>query len=100
MSETISWDNVYRKNSNIVARKIADEVILVPIRGNLADMQRIFSLNTLAEFIWNSLDGQRPLRDIRNDISDNFEVEESTAKKDISELIDQLMDYNLIAAVS
>ena len=100
MAEVFSLDKVYRKNGDIVVRKIADEVILVPIQGNLADMQRIFSLNSMAEFIWDQLDGARSLNDIRNDVTKNFEVEDVIAVKDISELIDRLIDYKLITVVS
>lgn len=71
-------------------------MILVPIRGNLADMQRIFSLTPVAEFIWERLDGARSVKEIRTDLIQSFEVDRETAEKDISEFIDELIDNKLI----
>ncbi len=93
------WDRVYDHKNNIVTRKIADETILVPIYGNLADMQRIFSLTPVAAFIWERLDGVRPLKDIRMDITQTFDVDEATAGADISELIHSLAGFRLITDI-
>jgi hypothetical protein len=46
---------VYRKKKDLVTREIAGETLIVPTRGNLADMQRIFALNGVAGFIWQHL---------------------------------------------
>jgi hypothetical protein len=43
---------IYTKSPDIVFRRIADEVILVPIRRNTADLEKIYTLNASASFIW------------------------------------------------
>ena len=40
------------KDPNIVSRKIAGEVILVPIRKNVGDLESIYTLNEVAARIW------------------------------------------------
>ena len=89
-------DRIYCKNGNIVSRKIADEMILVPIHGNLADMQKIFSLTPVAEFIWEHLDGKRSVKEIHTEVIQFFDVESETATQDITELIDRLKAHGLI----
>jgi len=91
------WKRIYRKNGDIVVRKIAEEVILVPIRGNIGDMQRIFTLNPVAELIWEELDGKKTLNDIRQHVIEIFEVKEVEAEKDIMEFMEQLHEYDLVA---
>jgi hypothetical protein len=86
----------YRKVEDIVVRKVVGEVILVPISGNLADMQRIFALNPVAEFIWEKLDGQTPLLEIHNDILDYFEIDAHQAETDLVGFIDELAAARLI----
>lgn len=93
-------NSIYRKREDIVTRQIAGETILVPIRSNLADMQRLFSLNTAAEYIWQQLDGKRNLKEIHDGILANFEVEKEQADSDIREFISQLMDAAIIEEVT
>jgi len=90
------WDTVFTKDENIVARKIAGEMLLVPIRGNLADMQRIFALNPVGEFIWNHLDGKKTVKSIRDTLLEEFDVEQAEAETDITEFIDELQSMDLL----
>lgn len=86
----------FKKNKSIVSRKVADEMLLVPVRGHLADMERIFTLNPVAEHIWEQLDGERQMEEIRDSILDTFDVAEEEAEADISEFIGDLLTADLI----
>ena len=88
-------DRVSRRDEQVVSRTIVGETILVPIRGKLADLQRIFALDPVAEFIWKKLDGTRTLSDIRDEIVDVFEVDEERAAADLLEFVDQLITEGL-----
>jgi hypothetical protein len=90
------WDKIFRKNEQIVSRNIAGELFLVPIRGKLADMQQIFTLNPVGEYIWQELDNQKRLKDICNGVISNFKVEKEQAESDISDFIHELLDSDLI----
>ncbi len=52
----------FKKKEEIVSREIAGETILVPIKGKLADMQRIFALENVSEYIWQQLDGEKKVK--------------------------------------
>ncbi len=86
----------FRKKEEIVTRRIAGETLLVPIYGDLANMERIFALDPVAEFIWEQLDGERSLRDIRDGVLDAFDVREEQAETDIFEFIEELLEAKLI----
>jgi len=83
------------RNNDIVSRNIAGETILVPIRGNLADMQNIFTLNKIGAFIWERLDGKRPLSQIIGLLLDHFDVSSEEAENDILEFIAQVLATGL-----
>lgn len=91
----ISWDKIFRKNEAVVSRKIADELFLVPVKGSLANMQRIFTLNPVAEYIWQELD-KKNLNDICNGVVSTFEADRGQAETDIREFITELLEANLI----
>ena len=88
---------IYNKNQDIISRTILDETILVPISGNLANMQNIFSLDSVSAFIWEHIDGTKTLNDIHQLVVHVFDVEASQALKDIYEFIDELENSELIA---
>ena len=90
---------VYKTDENIITRKILDETILVPIRGKLADMQIIFTLNSVSEYIWDNLNGERTLEDIVNGIKRTFDVKRVVAIEDVSEFIGDLIKENLVTEV-
>ena len=56
---------IYKKNGDIVTRRIAGDLFLIPIRGKIAEMQRIFVLNPVGECIWQEIDSQKSLDEIR-----------------------------------
>jgi hypothetical protein len=98
LSEQDWKTNVFRKRGELVSRDIAGETILVPIKGKLADMQRIFSLNPVASYIWGRLDGERSLGAVVKDIVDNFDVGQTEAEGDLKELIEELVKASLLEA--
>ncbi len=87
---------VFKKDERIVTRGVAGETILVPLRGKLAELQRIFSLNPVAEYIWQELDGKRSVEEIRDDVLANFAVEKEQADREIDLFVKELLEAGLI----
>ena len=92
------WQERYAKNPQVITRQIAGEVLLVPISGELANMQKLFALNNaVSEYIWEHLDGSKPLKDVLQGVVDNFSVEESQAAEDILAFVQELQESGLIS---
>jgi Coenzyme PQQ synthesis protein D (PqqD) len=89
-------DQVFRKNENFVFRQIDDETILVPIKNNVGDMGSIYNLNEVGAFVWEHLDGEKTLSDIKNKIAVEFEVTPEAAEADLMEFVDQLKEIEAI----
>ncbi len=96
--EEIIWDRTFRRAANVVYRKIAGEHFLVPIRGNLADMRRIFTLTPTGVFIWDRLDGAAPLSDLRDAVLDEFDTSREEAGADIAAFLEHLLEAGLAEA--
>jgi hypothetical protein len=99
-SDRISMDilaKVYRKSDSIVFRKIGDEFILVPIRLNVGDLDSIYTLNETAARIWELIDGERSLDEIKRTMIKEFDVTPTEAGRDVVEYLQQL---EVIKAVS
>ncbi len=95
----MSPDRCYTRNPDYVFRRIADEVILLPIRKNLGDLESIFTLNEVAARVWELLDGRRTLGEIRDQIVAEFEVGPETVEADLEGLLRRLEEIGAASLV-
>lgn len=96
LREHADRDRSFRRNGTIVERRIAGEFFLVPVRGRLADMQAIFALNRVGEFIWQHLGEHKNIPDICCEVVAAFEVANEEAETDVREFIGDLLEAGLI----
>ena len=88
----------YRRGLEAVARRIADEFLLVPLRGGCADLQRVYALSPVAEHVWETLgDGERTLEELCSAVLDAFEVDRPTAERDLRAFLAELEREGLVA---
>ena len=90
---------IYRQDDSIVSRRIEDEVILVPIRQNVADLGSIYTLNEVGAYIWEQIDGHRTAAEILPLVVGEFEITEEEAQKDLTEFMQQLSAIGAIIRV-
>lgn len=88
---------IYRHDPNIVSRLIAGEMILVPIRKNVGDMESIYTLNETAARIWDLIDGQRSAAEILDMIIAEFDIDRGEAETDLMELLQDLIGIGALA---
>ena len=75
-----------------VTREVGNELILVPLTGNIAQMNEMFTLNETAKTIWENMDQVESLEELKQVILDNFEIDEMTAENDIKKFLTHLLD--------
>ncbi len=92
-------DAVFARNEEVVSRKIVDELILVPMRKDVADMETLYTLNEVGARVYELIDGKRALREIVNTIVTEFEVTKQQAESDVREFIAQLLEVESIYEV-
>lgn len=89
----------YEKDPSVVYREIAGEAILVPIRRNVADMESIYTLDSVGAVIWDLIDGERTLVDILDALLGEYDVEANVLSRDLDEFVEQLASVGAIRAV-
>ena len=90
-------DSVFQKNSDFIPRKIAGELVLIPLQRKLVNINSIYNLNEVGCFVWDLIDGKRKTYEIKKTLCKEFEVSEETASEDLQALIDQLLEIKAIA---
>jgi hypothetical protein len=95
----MKFDSVYKKADNIVTRKVMDEILLVPISGDLASMDELYTLNDTGAFIWQALDGTRTLAEIGRQLEQEYDAPEEVIRADLREVMDGLIDVGLVVSI-
>ncbi len=89
-------EKIYKKSDSVVSRKIADEVILVPIRQDVGDLEKIYTLNEVASRIWELVDGRATLKEIRDVIVNEYEAPPIEVEKDIMGCLRELKSVKAV----
>ncbi len=89
---------VFRHNDSLVARDLAGEKVIIPVRGKVGDLGSIYTLNAVANDVWNLLDGKRRVCDVVTRLQLEYEVDPLTLASDIQHLIVDLQQEGLIVA--
>lgn len=84
--------SVYRKKREVVIRKIGGEYILVPVIDDIIEMNCIYNLNETGAFIWDMIDGNRNVSEIKNEMLNEFEAESDDIRKDLEDFLFQIED--------
>ncbi len=90
----------YRKNNDIIYRKVAGEAMLLPISQKVGEIRSsLYTLNETAAYAWEMLDGERTLADICILMVAEFAVDADQAKQDLLELVEQLEEIGALQVV-
>lgn len=83
-------------NKEVVTRRIADELLLVPIRHTAKDVDSIYTLNETAAFIWECVDGKTSITEIIDFVITTFAVPREEAATDVFALFTDLKNLGFI----
>ena len=89
----------FAKDPSIVSRNVAGEQILVPIRQKAGEIDSIYTLNEVASRIWELLDGEKQVEEIKNAIVEEFEVSQKEAEEDLLKFLQQLEEAGAVRTV-
>lgn len=76
--------------SKFVARQVTDELVIVPLSGNVAQMNELFTLNETGKFIWENVTETNDTASIAKLMSETFDIDEATAINDVNVFLAQM----------
>jgi hypothetical protein len=91
-------DRALERSERVVGRRVAGEYILVPIVGRGADADSIYSLNAVAAFIWEHLDGHTTGHGLVEAVVEAFDVLPEQAREDYEAFVTQLSSLGALRA--
>ncbi|MBI5210015.1 MAG: PqqD family protein [Elusimicrobia bacterium] len=89
----------YRKSPGLIAKAVAGETILVPVRRRVGGMDRIFTLNGPGAFIWRQIERDATVEAVVRLVRAEYDVDEETAREDVVGLIKDLARLKAVSRV-
>ena len=86
----------FKKKGEFVTRSIAGETLIVPVRGQVGDLDAIYSLNEVGAFIWEQLDGRKSVTQVVEAVRGEFEITVPDAEVEITEFVAALSAAGMI----
>jgi len=80
----------------VVTRKTGNEYVLVPVTDNIADMDSVYTLNETGAFIWEQIDGKKSVEEIIAAMTEEYDIDKSTATTDVLEFIFKMSSYLIV----
>jgi hypothetical protein len=97
MSESLNISTAcFSKKGEYVSRAIAGETIIVPVRGQVGDLDSIYNLNEVGAFIWERIDGRTEAGQIAAALAGEYEVTPKEAEQDTVQFIGELQSAGII----
>lgn len=100
MSEALTGDGVYAPSDGVVAREIEGEVVIVPLKAGIGDLEdELYTLNETGRAVWRLLDGGRTLDDVVEALEGEYDAPRDEIERDVRGLLEELLRRHIACAV-
>jgi hypothetical protein len=86
------------RNQEVVSRKIEGELIIVPIRCGVGDLNSLYTLNPVGSVLWEFMSECHTVAEMVERVCEEFDVTSSQAQQDIEAFLDSLVEEKLVLA--
>lgn len=101
MSEGLRGDGVYGPSDGIVAREIEGEIVIVPLRAGIGDLEdELYSLNETGRDVWRQLDGVRTLDQVVAALAADYDAPRDEIDCDVRGLLEELLRRKIVSAAT
>ncbi|MCU4176408.1 PqqD family protein [Carboxylicivirga sp. N1Y90] len=90
----------YEKASGFVEKHIGNELVIVPLVGAVAQMDKVFSLNEIGSFIYFLIDEPKTKGEILDKILTDFDVTEEIAKTDLDSFLLKAKEAGIVNIIN
>ena len=91
-------DEVMVRSRSVVARIVAGETLIVPIRGRVGDLASIYRFNGTGTLIWKLLESPMTVRQLAEAIASEYDVEADHAERDVADFVSEMKTVGLVEA--
>jgi hypothetical protein len=89
-------EKTYQAKDGYIHRKVANNDVLISIGANVANFNGYVTLNPSASFLWDSLSKPQTVTSLVKLLTEEFEVSEDVAKKDVENFLELLQRNSMV----
>jgi hypothetical protein len=97
---TMLRDEVLVRSESVVARVVAGETLIVPVRAKVGDLASIYSFNGTGTLIWKLLASPRSVAELAAAVAQEYEVELAQAEQDVTNFVIEMKAVGLVEVPS
>ena len=95
MATTYREGTVIRSQA-VVARVVAGETLIVPVRAKVGDLASIYRFNGTGTLIWKLLESPRTVQELASAVAEEYAVEAEQAERDVMEFVGEMKSVGLV----
>ncbi len=80
----------------MVARVVAGETLIVPVRAKVGDLASIYSFNGTGGLIWKLLESPRTVTELAMAVAQEYEVDPAQAERDVTDFVSEMKAVGLV----
>lgn len=88
-----------RRQEGVILCHVDSKHMLVPAMTNKVDLDSLFLLNDTGAYVWEHLNGIRPLHDLGKAVARAFFTDLATATQDVTLFLTDMLEHNLVEIV-
>ena len=88
--------NLIEQKQHFVCKRTNEELLLIPLKDNVADFNQYLVLNEVGAFIWEQLHPESTAEELKTAISAAFDAPDSQIDSDLAQFINELDRYTSI----
>ena len=100
MSEKMSRERLKTetlvRSQSVVARVVAGETLIVPIRAKVGDLASIYSFNGTGTLIWQLLESPRTVAQLATAVAESYQVDPAQAEQDVTSFVSEMKSVGLV----
>ena|ERR1700690_2139165 len=90
----------YIRNREVVSRQIEGELIIVPIRSGVGDLNSLYTLNSVGSVLWEYMTESHTFAEMVCRVCEEFDVTTIQAREDIEDFLNSLVEEKLVQSVA
>jgi len=97
---TMLRDEILVRSESVVARAVAGETLIVPVRAKVGDLASIYSFNGTGTLIWKLLASPKSVADLAMAVAQEYEVDPAQAECDVTSFVNEMKAVGLVEVPS
>jgi len=93
---TIPIEQTLIRSQSVVARVVAGETLIVPVRAKVGDLASIYSFNGTGSVVWKLLESPKTVAELAAAVAQEYEVDPAQVQQDVTDFVSEMKAVGLV----